>query len=167
MERDRKLLKPGDVYSLDTPKGIAYLQFVEWPAGHIPCFRVLQGVYKHPITNERIQKLAYKSHRFITSIPIVSAKKDSTWRRQGGFVLPVKYAKLPPFVNDSTDIFGSKYGWAIVRYTNDGRVETHVDKLSEEQKDYPEDGVSAMDLLADRIASGWRPRDWYEKKRWK
>lgn len=165
-ERVRKQLKPGDVFSLKTPKGIAYLQFVDWPVGYIPCFRVLKGVYDKPLDNEHIQKLANKEHRFITSIPFTAAKKDPTWNRIGSFVLPSIFTKLQSFINDNLDL-DPEFGWHIISYTSEGRKSVFVDKLTEEQKDYPEDGVSSLDLLADRIASGWQPRDWYEKKRWK
>lgn len=167
-ERVRKQLKPGDVYSLKTPKGIAYLQFVDWPVGYIPCFRVLNGVHDKLLDNEHIQKLVNEEHRFITSIPFTAAKKDPTWNRVGNFVLLSKFSKLPPFVNGSwkdSPVF-EDYWW-IVKYTSKGERSVRVKELNEKQKDYPEDGVPSLDLLANRIASGWRPRDWYEKKRWK
>ena len=157
-----KTLDTGTMFELQTPAGLAYLQFVGEVENLGPLFRVLEGLYANSLGEDELKKIANLPHQFMTFFPYVGARRQKLARNVGVVAVPKRFAALPPIINDLREFTGAFHiGFPT------GEPELRLVELSEEQKNYPEAGVPAADLLGERIAAGWRPRDWYEKKRWK
>lgn len=157
-----KMPNIGSIYELRIPTGLAYLQFVGEVKNHGPLFRVLNGIYKQPLEETDLERIVKLQHQFYTIFPFVGARRQKYARLMTTIPVPASFSDLPPLINDQRDLTGAFH---IIFST--GQPSLVVKELTEEQKDYPEAGVPAADLLGGRIASGWRPRDWYERRRWK
>lgn len=154
----RKKLTIGDVYQLKTPKGWAYLQFIQKPIGTAPMFRVLDVLASKPLSQEEIEQAVLSPERFTILLGILVAVRWKLAEYVCNIPLPDDYTPPRYRINDMRDLTGK---WHIIdQETNESR---RVDTLSEKQKQFPLDVIPAPDLLAERIASGWTPKDWYNR----
>lgn len=159
-----KMPEIGEIHELKTPAGLAYLQYIGLATGEIgPLFRVLDGIFDEPCSHEELTHLVEKPEQFIVIFPFIGARRQGLSRKVTTIQVPRQFAGIPPIIYDERDLSGAFH---IVFPSGRPPLTVHGE-LSEEQKKYPQAGVPAADLLGERIASGWRPRDWYEHKRWK
>jgi len=133
--------KIGDIIEVPTSKGLAYVQYTHEytkPPNWGSLIRVLQGFYKERPSNEKLEKLVKKPHRFQTFCPIYRVVNIGDWERVGNFPVPKFALKFPVFKNMKY-LFKRPSAEEAIWYLWDGERSWKAGKLSlEEQKKYPD-----------------------------
>ena len=93
--------KIGDVIEVPTSKGLAYIQYTHENKDWGSLIRVLQGFYKTRPSNEELEKVVQKPHRFQTFCPVHYGVNIGVWERVGNFPVPAFAQKFPTFKNTS------------------------------------------------------------------
>jgi hypothetical protein len=146
----------GDILEFPLLNGkLAYIQFVnnyrEKPVWG-PLIRVLPGIYsKRP---DDILALARKKEVFVTFVPITHCMKEFRIVENG---------PVPDHLNNKWPLFkayNENYETKNrIWWLWDGKKEWRVGKLSPEHIDLPMRELIDLQVLEDRIVSGWRPRN--------
>lgn len=147
--------KIGDVYEIETAKGLAYFQYklenYEWGS----LIRVLQGFYKSRPSQEEFFILIKKTHRFQKFITLNKAIREKEVVFIENFPVPEFAQKLPIFKGSNYHKIPSE---DKIWHLWDGKKSWCVGKLSlEEQKKYPLDGICDATALKHFIETGRGP----------
>ena len=151
--------KIGDVIEVPTSKGLAYVQYTHENKTWGSLIRVLQGFYKTRPSNETLEKVVQKPHRFQTFCPVHYGVNIGVWERFGNFPVPDFAQKFPTFKNSSappkSDL--KEVNWSLWNGENPWRV----GKLSlEEQKKYPFHAICNDTGLVHHIETGKNNKGW-------
>ncbi len=147
----------GDVFEIQTTKGVAYFQCVkETPANEVETIRVLPGVYGVTETLD-IEKLVEKKELYFIQFVLKYAVKKKCVKPVGNYKVPEQVI-VPRYYRDTHIVRGVFVCWHIV--DSETLKRRSVEKLSEEEKMLSEWGVWNDTLLAERIAEGWTLDKW-------
>ncbi|HEV3079066.1 MAG TPA: hypothetical protein VGY66_04780 [Gemmataceae bacterium] len=156
-QRKFKRLVLGDVVEIALPGGkFAYAQYVfnyTKPPVWGTLLRVLKGIY--PRRQKDVAELVDGEDQFPVFYPAARTLSLGLITIIGNAPVPLRFKKLPLFRACNTNFkTGVKTWWLW-----DGKRERYVGKLSPEHYDLPICQIIGHQLLVDRIASGWSPRD--------
>ena len=143
----------GDIFEIETPRGLAYFQVTHRDAVHGYLIRVLDRIFEHPAA---VSDLADLDTRFLTFFPVPQALRENIVRHVGRAVVPRGSSAFPvmkvPGLRDSSGRVEKWWLW-------NGVEEWAVESLSPEQAAYPTAAVINDTMLIDRITSDWRHED--------
>lgn len=143
----------GDVFEIETPAGLAYLQYThEDDFG--PVVRILPGTFKARPTN--IESMVLDRTRFAAIIPVVAGVREGSLVRLGSFGIPGHAAEFPLMLAVKARLDGT-LRWSIWDGTR--MVKSDLPTLAEAEMDYPHRSILNREYLVDRIASDWTWRD--------
>lgn len=146
-----KKLQIGDVFELETPKGLAYLQYTHDTKSDGALVRVLRGTYP---TRPPIAPIVKEREQFFAFVPIAASVRQSLIRAVAHYPVPEHARKFPLFKSCAFAGLGRPQRWDLW----DGERVTDVPgRLTHEQRALPIREVVTPSLLADRIAEGWAP----------
>lgn len=153
--------KIGEVYEIQTVKGLAYFQYThehKKPPRWGSLIRILAGFYEKRPSHDEICELVKKPHRFRTFLFLDAAIKEKEVSLVGHFSLPSFAQKFPIFKNTNTPPKGNQEEaiWSLW----DGEKSWRVGKLSEEEQlKYPFHSLcdaTALSIQIERGVSGNR-----------
>jgi len=146
------MARPGDIFSIKTPNGEAYFQYVKNNKLMGSLIRVFPGT--HLLPPENWSPLVEQETNFWIFFPVGAALKKGIIRKIANCPIPVHAEKTPLFragvVDPSTGRVENWWLW-------DGEKEWKVGKLTDEQRRLPIRGSWNDTLLVERIQSGWLP----------
>ena len=147
-------VKPGDVFEIDTPIGKAYFQVTLFDPGQGHLIRVLPGGFE---TTPDLEALVSVTERFWLYFPLGAAWRRKIVKRVSNEAIP-EAARRRLLMRSPGHVEGGRVErWAIV----DGdRIVKWVPTLTDAERNMQTSGTWNDTLLIERIASGWRPRDW-------
>lgn len=146
------MAKKGQVYGINTSKGVAYFQYHSRNKLMGPLIRVLKGEYtKRP----DVSLLVKDETRFWTFLPVDALLRAKTIESCGVFDLPVHAKDFPLFRAGLRDKEGKVSSW----WFWDGEKEWQAGDLSEEQKKISIRSILNDTMLIKRIESGWLPEN--------
>jgi hypothetical protein len=157
MPTERKRPRIGDVVEVRVPgKGFAYLQYVNFhrdPPGYGYLVRVLPGIFKR--RPDSVAELAAAAELWFAFTTLGSACHRGEARIVGNESIP-EHARSWPIFKAYNDCFGTgEKTWFIW----DGVRSWRVGKLPKKYYDGSMEQVVTLDIVTDRIATGWMPRD--------
>ncbi|MCB1074837.1 MAG: hypothetical protein KDK59_04805 [Simkania sp.] len=146
----------GDVYEVQTSKGLAYFQYTHEytkPPKWGSLIRVLEGFYEKRPSDEKLSEIAKKPHRFQTFCFLRSGIKDGEVNFIGNFPIPEFAQEFPIF--KGTNSSPRKPKEEKIWWLWDGEKEWKVGFLStEEQKMYPLQKLCSISSLIKNIETG-------------
>lgn len=149
-------LKLGDLFTINTSKGKALLQFVHNNKDIGELIRVLPGLY--PDSLPELEKFIQKPELFLVHFPLKAAKKKNIIEHIGNYKIPNHFS-IPRFMRETKkDKNGNFISWQIIDYTTWKREP--VTKLSDEQKQLSPWGIWNDTLLIDRLTQDWTLDNW-------
>ena len=156
MHKERRSIQLGDVFELETPKGLAYLQYAYYDPQMGELIRVAPGTYGTRPAN--LATVIAGCEIFYTFFPLATALKQKIIRRISNYEIPVHVARPPVLrspgrVNMTSKRIENWWLW-------DGVRSWPVNELTEEQKKLSVKAIWNDTLLVDRIVNGWRPSDY-------
>lgn len=151
-------IKLGDVFSIETSKGKAYLQLVFDDPELSQIIRVLPGLHANPVDN--IEEMVNSMELFYVQFQLKGAVYKKIVEKVGGYLLP-KWVEKPKFMRTNHVIGGEFLGWHIVN-TETWQREL-VKELSDKQKKLSPWGIWSDALLIERLEKGWTPEKETEK----
>lgn len=144
-------MRTGDVFSIDTPTGTAYFQFVKKLALMGSVIRVLPGTYGN---TPDLDALVEQPTNFWIFFPVSAALKQGAIQKVNTFKIPQHSQKPPIFragvIDPSTGRVETWWFW-------DGEKEWRVGEITDEQRKLPIRGAWNNTLLVERIVEGWLP----------
>lgn len=147
-------VKIGDVIEIPTPSGLVYAQVSHTHPefGHL--IRVLPGIHERP---PDVRDLAKGPHVWSTFYPVDASLRRGFSRKVGSYPVPSHARRFPLFraaglPHPNTGLVTEWWLW-------DGRHETRIGALTDEQWDLPPREVLTHPTLVERVVTGWRPRD--------
>ena len=152
--KPRRRPRPGDVFQLRTPKGLAYLQYtIKDPLlGYL--IRVLPGLFEGP--PECFADLAAQEEQFFVFFPLGGAVYRGIVQWVAHELIPEWAQMVPPMrVPWGIRRDGRFVRWKIC----DGDTETLADELTDDQKKLSPGVIWNDTLLIERICQGWKPED--------
>jgi hypothetical protein len=146
----------GDIFEIETPKGLGYLQYVRFDERLGELIRVLQ-----PLLPERplqYNDLVLQPERFFTFFPLAAAnsKRIVEWVANEpvlGHLRTTPAMRSPLRIDPQRRVVES---WWII----DGENQIIVETLTDEQKRLSIEAVINDTLLIDRLVNDWRPVDY-------
>jgi len=147
----------GDLFSIQTLKGLAYFQYVQSSKktmGEI--IRILHGLFVEQPND--FQKIINAKELFFVHFPLKFALKKGIVSFIGNFNLP-NDLQIPKFMRDkNVDRNKNLIDWDIVNV--DTWMIEKVKSLSEEQKQLSPWGIWNDTLLIERLREGWTLEKW-------
>lgn len=147
------VVRIGTIIEISTSKGLAYAQYTHKHADYGYLIRIIQGLQQSTPTD--IDSLAQRPTNFVTFFPLGAAIKRKIFKVIGVRPVPEFAQNFPIFKSGHYD---PEQGKITVWFLWDGTNDWRVDKLTEEEKDYPIQEVINATLLIERIETGWTPR---------
>lgn len=146
--------KVGDLFEIKTARGLGYFQFVNKHAEFGQLVRALPGVHHERPAD--LTQLAAEKEAFFVFFPVAAAGSKGLVEKVGNFAIPIWAQGIPLMRRPGARGPGGKVlSWFIV---ND-RGEKLVKELDEGQRQLSLAVIWNDTLLAERIASGWKPSD--------
>lgn len=143
-------IKSGDVFSIETPLGIAYVQNVKVDKlmGHL--IRILQGTYKE---TPNFVDLVAEEERFNVYFPLSAALNKKLIAFEKNEKLPVDFSahmklKAVPWDKENES-------WYIYENGYDPDDAKRVEHLSDKQKKYSSASTVNLKALVDMIVGEW------------
>ncbi len=152
--QSRSRVRSGDVFEIKTERGWGYFQFTIKHPDMGQLIRVLPGVHQNRLDD--IAKLVSEKESYYVFFPVSGALAKKLIGRIGNFSVPI-WAKDIPLMRSAGARArdGKVLTWVIVS----NRDEKIVKTLSESQRHLSLAVIWNDTLLAERIASGWKPAD--------
>jgi hypothetical protein len=152
-----KELTAGDVFSIKTPKGLAFLQLTHEHEEMGYLIRVLDAIEETVPNDERLANLVGLPHRFVTFFPLDAALDMGIVERVGHFDVPPSARAFPRFKVGAKEPGENEIrDWEIW----DGRRTRRKRHLTAEEQKLPVSGIVNDTLLTKRIVDDWRPEDY-------
>jgi hypothetical protein len=152
--RSTQKLEIGDIFAIDTPKGVGAFQYV----GFDERLGELIGVFGFTASDEvsAERETRQSEFTFYTFFPLAAALRKRLVRKIGD--RPGTSAHSPPMrAPGRIDVANKRIlDWFV--YEN-GTV-LHVSDLSPEQRRFSPRGIMNDTLLIHRIMTGWLPENW-------
>ncbi len=155
MKMQNKKIELGDIFEMQTPKGMKiYIQCVEIPKDIKNELELVKIFYKlYEATPEEITSIIEEEF-FFNRFPLKAAYRKKIVEKVGNSSLPPNF-KAPLYYRTEND-FGN--GWQIVN-AKTWKRET-VLELSEEQKQLSPWGGMNDTLIIELLEKGWRLENW-------
>jgi hypothetical protein len=148
-------IKIGDVFSITTPKGKAYFQYVYDNKEICELIRVLPGIYTEAPFD--LLRFVAEKEMYMVHFPLKAALKKGIIDFVGDFGLPKNF-ELPQIMRiDYSDAEGNQ-GWHIVNYNTWQRV--YVKTLSREQLKLSPWEIWNDTMLIERLSDNWNLEQW-------
>lgn len=146
--------KCGDVFEIKTARGFGYFQLSNKHPEYGQLVRVLPGVY--PERPADLERLVGEKEVFFIFFPATAAASKGLVEKVGDFAIPIWAQGIPLMRRPGARGPGGKVlSWFIVS----DRGEKLVKELDENQRQLSLAVIWNDTLLAERIASGWKPSD--------
>ena len=148
-----KRMKIGDVFEIETPKGMGYFQYVYRNSETgFPLTRILPGLYSEE--PENMADLVAQKELFLIHFMVNAALYHKLIRKIGNYEIPTGLELPPKYVRRTEWVRGKFNCWHIVDYET-LYVKAVVRELDEEQKKLSPSGMWNYNLLVARLAEGW------------
>lgn len=147
-------IKIGDIFELQTSKGIAYLYFVHKDSLTGEMIKVLPGLYNSLPAN--LSELAGQKELYLISFPLAAALKQQLIRIVSN--QPVISFSKPKQMRTEHNVQGIRIGWHII--DTDTWQRQLVTALDSEQIKLSPWGIWNDVLLIEKLESGWKLEDW-------
>lgn len=151
--RDSRMIKVGDVFSIQTAKGKAYFQYTAKNKLMGPLIRVLPGIYMVELTRQELDILTERHTNFWVFFHISAAVKIGSVTKVGNFTVPEHSRSFPLFRSGPPDKNGHVPNWWLW----DGEKSWMIGELTSDQRKLPIRGAWNDTLLISRIEQGWLP----------
>jgi hypothetical protein len=149
-------VRVGDVFEIDTPRGLAYFQYTFKHPDFGQLIRVLDGVFT--ARPKDIADLVRKAERFFVFFPLSAAAHRKIVRWVATFELPSRLHGMPSMRRPGGRTpSGKVLNWRIFNPMDES--ERLVASLSEEERNLSLIAIWNDTLLCERICSGWKPAD--------
>jgi hypothetical protein len=145
-------IKIGDVFEIETSKGLAYLQYVH--QGSSALIRILPGLYQG--VPENLGEIVQNKELFFLKFPIKAALKQKIVKFILNYELPSDL-KLPTHMRIKYSTNNEQF-WYIVDYSTMKREILY--ELNDEQKKLSPWGTWNDTLLKEKLAEGWTLEQW-------
>jgi len=147
-----KKIKFGDVYEINTPKGLAYIQYTYKEDVYGCLIRVLPGIFDtRPLS---FSQLSQARELYFVFFPVGAAASKGIIKHVANEPIPQFAQQRPPMrKHGGIDADGKVLNWWIW----DTKEEILVDQLNEEQRCYSIASIWNDTMLIERISSGWMP----------
>lgn len=148
-------IKIGDLFSINTPKGKAYLHYVykDNTIGR-ELTRVLPGLFLKDSDN--LSELVKAKELFLLFFPLCAAYKRKIVEFVGNF--PIDNFKKPRYMREEEIVRGEFKGWYIIE--TDTWHRELVKDLTDEQRKLSDWGTWNDTLLIKRLVDGWTLEKW-------
>ena len=148
-----RTIKPGDVFHIKTPKGLAFFQYTYKHDEYGHLIRILPGLFDAIPT--AFEELAKIKELYYTFFPLSAAVAKGIVVYVARMTLPDSARKPPTLRRAGARARGGKaLNWWIL---SPGGDEFLVNELNEEQAQYSIAAIWNDTLLVERICSGWLP----------
>jgi len=148
-----KTIKIGDVFKIDTSKGMALLHYIYDDKKICQLIRVLPGLYTE--LPEDFNFILEKKERYMVFFPVLEALKKNIISKLGNY--PIENFKKPMFMKSEHTVRGTFLGWHIINTETWQRE--FVEKLTVEQKKLSPWGVWNDTYLKQRLITNWSLED--------
>jgi len=148
-----KRITLGDVFSIKTAKGLAYLQYVYKDSDGLELIRVLKGL--HDI-QPNIESLCKESEQFFIHFCVAAAYRRGIILRVGN--VEIKDFQKPKFMRTDHNIRREHLGWHIVNI--DTLYRSFVKELTDEQVKLSPHGIWNDTYLIEMLESGFSLEKW-------
>jgi hypothetical protein len=156
-EKQRKRPRLGDLIEVKVPgKGLAYLQYVNFhrdPPGYGYLVRVLRGVFQTRPSS--FEELIAAPELWFAFVALRSAIRDGHATIVSTESVPQHAQRWPMFKGYNENIESGKKTWFLWN----GSERRKVGELPPEYYDCSMEQVVTLDIVTDRIATGWMPRN--------
>lgn len=146
------MIKMGDVFSILTKKGLAYLQYTNKNSLMGTLVRVLPGIFSEACDD--VESLVKKETNFWIFFQISAALKLGIVEKVGNFPIPEHSKNMPVFragiPNSKTKKVEHWWFW-------DGEKEWRVGEITDQQRKMPIRRIWNDTLLIQRIEEEWLP----------
>ena len=144
--------RPGDIFEISTPRGLAYAQVTHHHPQYGALIRVLPGLFDARPAS--FDDLSGRPERFRAFFPLQAAVSR-------GLVTLVAHAPIPAgaqaFPTFRAGVVDPATGKVAVWWFWDGQREWRAGPLTDADRRMPIRGVWNDTLLVERIVSGWTP----------
>jgi len=147
-------IKIGDIFEINTPRGMAYLHYIHKDGVTGELIRVLQGLYSERPAN--FDELAASQERYIISFPLSAAAKQKIVESVGYY--PASNFSKPKLMRTKHNVRGEFLGWYLVDTETWHRQ--LVKTLSVEQKKLSPWGIWNDTLLIENLVNDWSLENW-------
>lgn len=147
-------IKVGDIFEINTPKGKAYLHYINKDPITGELIRVLQGLYSERPVN--FNELASLKERYIISFPLTAATKQKIVEPVGSYSAS-DFSK-PKLMRTEHNVRGEFLGWYII--DTDTWQRQLVKILTPEQKKLSPWGIWNDTLLIENLTNDWSLEKW-------
>lgn len=157
----RKRIRLGDVVEVQTPQGLAYLQYTAKHPRLGDTIRVLPGLFAHRPEPAELTSLA-KQEGYFTFYPVGAAVRHHLVEIVDTFSIPPNLAS-PPLLLRSGGMTpdGKVVSWRIVDDTKEILVRR---ELTAEERRIPRASIWNHEYLVQRLAEQWRPEHEHEPR---
>lgn len=151
----------GDVFGIETPKGIGYFQYVYLnPKDDIELIRVFPGLYAEE--PQRMEDIVLQQEVYFVQFPVRAAYRRKIIRLIGHYEVPSEIEVPPKQMRTTHMVRGEFICWHIVDYETWRR--TSVKDLTEEQKKLSPWGIWNDTFLIEKMVEGWTLGKWNETR---
>lgn len=147
-------IKIGDVFEINTPKGKAYLHYVDKDGSMGDLIRVLQGLYSERPTN--FDKITSSKERYVIFFPLSAAVKQKIVVLVGQY--SVERFEKPKYMRCEHTVRGEFLGWHIIDMKTWKRQ--LVKNLTQEQIMLSPWGIWNDTLLIEKLVDNWSLDKW-------
>jgi len=153
----RRELQIGDVFEINTPRGVAFLQYLNRDALMGEFIRVFAGT--HAERPASLESIVTPNEQFLAFFPVTAAERKKIVTFVGSAKVPSRLNEFPVLrAPGRIDPVRRKIeNWRLW----DGKRSWGVDQLSEAERDLSVKEIVGAPILVDRIVTGWVPRDYY------
>ena len=155
-------LKIGDLFEVQTSKGLGYVQFchrdASGPADHGPLIRAIEGLHRQ--RPAELEDVARRPLLFWTFYPLGAALYHKLVSYVGNFVIPEEAATFPVLRSDTgSDRSGLVHQWLILGRSLDlrKRILREVQILTEEEQRLSHSSIITHPLLVEYLEEQYRP----------
>jgi hypothetical protein len=148
------VVKPGDMFEIATPKGLAYFQCVLRVPKYSDLIRILPGFLPEPPSD--FSALAQQKELYFTYFPLGAAAKRGIVRRASCEPIPPGSGKPATMRRAGAR---AKGGQVLAWIIEEGKKERLVRQLSPDEKRLSIDSIWNDTLLVERLCAGWLPSE--------
>lgn len=149
-------LKIGDVFEIETSKGIAFFQYVHKDETIGSLIRILPSLHEGT-QNDLLNDLVKQKELYFIHFPLGPALSRGIVRKVGNYPISNEFV-LPQKFRDSYIVNGEFICWHIVDYETWKR--DRVEVLTHEQKQLSPWGTWNDTMLKEKLVEGWTLEKW-------
>jgi hypothetical protein len=147
-------LEKGQVYSINTPNGYGFIQYIETDSLGVEYVRILNPI---KASEEISQDEINHQQRWCCVFPLKAAHNRSVINYVGLFELPPKY-KIEYWTRSPHNVRGEHLGWHIVhRDTLERKLKKSLRRRHLKLSPH---GIFNVTLIRERLESNWKLSNW-------